>query len=45
MIGRCSCVHEGQDKINGKGMRVFNKGIKGHKCTVCGSVKDLKEGK
>jgi hypothetical protein len=38
MILKCSCQHEGQDELNGKGMRVCcpNKdGTKLH-CTVCG---------
>ena len=36
----CSCKHESQDKLYGKGMRVFNPfvlksgGIK-YRCTVC----------
>jgi len=41
MIIKCECKHETQDRINGKQMRVFNKGIKGFKCTVCGKVKDV----
>lgn len=42
----CTCKHEGQDKIHGKGNRVFNpKQLKANAqsvdvtCTVCGSVK------
>ena len=40
-IGHCDCSHEYQDKIYGKGMRVFNnapsKGSnpKRYRCTVC----------
>lgn len=37
MIKRCSCTHEAQDKIHGKGLRVFNPTTKGARCTVCGS--------
>lgn len=39
MILSCSCQNEFQDKIYGKGKRVFNamgsKGQAGYKCTVC----------
>ena len=36
---QCSCKHEQQDKIHGKGNRVFNWSFKGDagRCTVCGS--------
>lgn len=42
MIKSCNCKHEGQDKLNGKQKRVFNKTTKGDRdnpelrCTVCG---------
>lgn len=36
-IMKCKCAHEGQDKLHGKGMRVFNPCAKGHRCTVCGT--------
>ena len=42
---RCTCHHEYQDKIKGKGMRVHNyaekvnQGDGGWRCTVCGDVK------
>jgi len=44
MIKQCTCSHEGQDEIHGKGQRVFNltqKGglIKIYRCTVCASEK------
>ena len=39
-ITKCSCQHESQDKIHGKGNRVFNLGTKGGKCTVCGASKE-----
>lgn len=45
MIMPCKCPHEGQDKLNGKGQRVFTekgqtKGDKvEYKCTVCGTTK------
>ena len=44
MIKKCTCKHEGQDKLHGAGNRVFNltqKGggtVKVHRCTVCCSV-------
>ena len=41
MIAKCECEHKGQDALNGPGMRVFNQGIKGHKCTCCCKIKDL----
>ena len=34
---KCTCVHEYQDKVYGKGIRLFNVGTKDAKCTVCGS--------
>lgn len=44
MIRNCKCKHEGQDKIHGKGRRVFNKlpHDKGYRCTVCLAVKSSK---
>ncbi len=38
-IAKCTCIHEGQDKIHGRGNRVFNLGKSAEKgkCTVCGS--------
>lgn len=33
----CTCNHEYQDSINGKGRRLFTYGSKGMTCTVCGS--------
>lgn len=45
MIIKCTCRHEGQDAINGTGMRVANRRAKPikdktyeHRCTVCGSL-------
>lgn len=38
-IMRCKCSHEGQDKLHGPGMRVFNAHDKKpgeYSCTVCG---------
>lgn len=39
MIATCTCSHEEQDKLYGKGRRVFNpmglKGKSGGRCTVC----------
>lgn len=37
-IRSCTCQHESQDKLHGRGMRVFNLGFKGAKCTVCGRI-------
>lgn len=31
----CSCICEQQDKLYGKGNRVFNKTKNGFKCTSC----------
>jgi len=36
---KCSCKHEYQDKKYGKGNRMANACDKGHRCTVCGTVK------
>ncbi len=42
MIIKHTCSHKGQDKLHGKGMRVFNKTEKSkrndvdvYRCTVC----------
>ena len=38
---KCKCLHEGQDKLHGSGMRVFNARDKKpgeYSCTVCGLV-------
>lgn len=43
-ILRCKCVHEAQDKLHGKGNRVFNAGGKNKEttftCTVCSSSQE-----
>jgi hypothetical protein len=41
MIDKCECKHEGQDKLHGKGNRVFNSCSNGSKirCTVCDKEK------
>lgn len=41
MIANCTCSHEYQDKLYGKGKRVFNAGKAVYRCTVCKSVKPL----
>lgn len=35
---KCNCVHEFQDRIYGKGMRLANEmgDNNGYRCTVCG---------
>lgn len=45
----CSCSHDGQDKLHGKGQRVHNLCRKdgkatGWRCTVCTSVKSTTKG-
>jgi len=41
-VMKCDCQHEGQDKLYGRGMRLFNPQGKGkdqgdsYICTVCG---------
>ena len=39
-VMNCSCQHESQDKLYGRGMRLFNEctvnGREGYRCTVCG---------
>jgi hypothetical protein len=35
MIMTCSCQHEAQDKLNGKGRRVYNECKSVARCTVC----------
>lgn len=45
MIQKCTCKHDGQDKLHGNGNRVFNLtgkgpvGVKVYRCTVCGKEK------
>lgn len=48
MIIKCVCVHEGQDKLHGKGMRVYNPGKDAGggvkwRCTVCQKETTVKE--
>jgi len=49
MIIKCSCKHEGQDKLHGKGMRVHNicklddDTMNGLRCTVCLNEKDIRK--
>jgi len=51
MISSCTCKHADQDALHGRGRRVFNPckpgawkaGAKPHRCTVCGSEKDIPE--
>ena len=55
MIARCTCQHEGQDKLYGKKLRVFNQTRKNEgktwRCTVClaekttGEINAKKKGK
>jgi len=37
MIYPCTCTHEYQDKLYGKGRRVYNIGKTHKHCTVCGN--------
>jgi hypothetical protein len=37
-IKYCNCTSAFQDAKYGPGMRVFNRGLKTAKCTVCGRV-------
>lgn len=37
----CTCVHQDQDRMNGKNVRVFNMGKTSYRCTVCGATKPL----
>ena len=51
MIKDCTCEHKEQDRLHGKGKRVYNKGEKMARCTVCkheagvGSAEETKGGK
>lgn len=38
-VKTCNCSHESQDKMYGSKQRLHNKCNKGHRCTVCGSIK------
>lgn len=48
MILKCSCAHEGQDRLHGSGKRVHNScpdpsgGVK-WRCTVCNTERTSKE--
>lgn len=35
MKKQCDCTHSGQDKIHGKGVRIYNPSKAGARCTVC----------
>lgn len=35
-VKHCTCKHDAQDKIYGKGNRLMNEYSKGYRCTVCG---------
>ena len=39
MIIGCTCSHDGQDKLHGKGQRVHNTCKNGYRCTVCSKEK------
>ena len=44
-VMNCTCAHEAQDKIYGKGQRLFNEAGKDcnkYRCTVCGKLSDIK---
>lgn len=38
-IKSCSCENANQDKLHGKGLRVWNSTTKGYRCTACGTEK------
>lgn len=48
MISSCDCKNEQQDRLHGKGQRVFNKLAKSSadaqygRCTVCGKEKAIR---
>lgn len=50
-IFKCSCSHDGQDSLHGKGLRLFNKTqgkgtLDYFRCTVCSKeISTAKEGK
>lgn len=41
-VKHCTCKHDAQDKMYGKGNRLMNEYNKGYRCTVCG--KEYAEG-
>lgn len=41
MIQSCDCAHEEQDKMYGRGRRVYNVGKSYKSCTVCGKKVNL----
>lgn len=43
MIHICTCGHEYQDRLYGKGKRVYNIGKTNKICTVCGNKVSLTE--
>ena len=44
MILKCNCKHAFQDKEYGQGLRLHNimKGNKKARCTVCGTVREVR---
>jgi len=43
MKSKCDCDHASQDKLYGKGIRVFNLCNKGARCTCCAKVVEAKK--
>ena len=43
MKSKCDCDHASQDKLHGKGIRVFNLCNKGARCTCCAKVVETKK--
>lgn len=43
MVLICSCTHEAQDRIHGKGKRVHNETKTTARCTVCQNEKTLSQ--
>ena len=36
LVRKCSCEHDAQDQMHGKGRRVWNETYNGYRCTACG---------
>ncbi len=43
MVLPCNCAHDYQDKVYGKNQRVHTPAAKGHRCTICGAMKNYSQ--
>lgn len=41
LVRKCSCEHDAQDQMHGKGQRVWNETHNGYRCTACGKSESV----